>query len=285
MGVNGEIRSVADTALWMAGLRAEETRRRDTIIHDEWASVLAGERGREIARSMPLAPLVAWGLVVRTSAIDRLLREILPSGIDMVINLGAGMDTRPYRLGLQPTIRWIEIDLPDIVDAKNSLLSGAHPACPVERVALDLLDRESRRTILARYASHSKKSLVIADGVIPYLSNDDVASLANDISSIPAFGHWILDFDDAGRRPPPRSWTDRLKSAPFLFQTDDWFEFFGRLGWQPEKTITSAEESARINRPYPLAFPRGLLMRLLPADVRRKILGVSGAVLMTQAGS
>lgn len=266
----------------MASLRAEETSRRDAVIHDEWAGLLSGERGKDIAHSMPLAPLVAWGVVVRTSAIDGLVLELLPSGIDMVINLGAGMDMRPYRLAFKTPIRWIEIDFPGIVEAKSALLSDIDPVCPVERVGLDLLDREARRAVLAQYGLQCKNALVIAEGVIPYLSNDDVASLASDIFSISSFGHWLLDFDNAGKRPPPRSWTDRLKSAPFLFQADDWFEFFNRLGWRPEKTITSAEESVRINRPYPLAFPRGLLMRLLPKDVRQRILGVSGAVLMTK---
>ena len=282
MGEKGEIRSVADTALWVAGLRAQETNRSDAVLHDEWAELLAGERGREIARSMPLAALVAWGVVVRTSAIDRLVADVLTGGFDMVINLGAGMDTRPYRLGLQSTLRWIEIDFPDLVAAKDSLLSGASCACPVERVGLDLLDREARRATLERYGSQCRKALIITEGVIPYLSNEDVANLADEILSIPAFGHWLLDFDNAGKRPPPRRWVGRLKSAPLLFQTDDWFEFFKRCGWQPERTITSGEESLRLDRPYPLVFPRGVLMRLLPNEVRQRILGASGAVLLAR---
>ena len=34
-------------------------------------------------------------------------------------NLAAGLDTRPYRMDLPPSLRWIEVDLPDILDYKE----------------------------------------------------------------------------------------------------------------------------------------------------------------------
>lgn len=276
------IRSVADTALWMARIRELESARHDAIIHDPLASVLAGGRGRGIERSMPRSAMVAWGVIVRASAVDRLLGEVVRQGADTVINLGAGMDTRPYRMTLPSTLRWIEIDFPEIVDCKNSRLHACRPSCPVERVGLDLLDRAARRALFARYGADSKGAVVLAEGMIPYWSNDEVAALANDISSVPSFGHWLLDFDNAGKRPPPRSWAQKLQAAPFLFQVDDWFGFFEGVGWKPQTAITSAEESARINRPFPVALPWGLLMRLLPKEVRRRILSASGAVLLAK---
>jgi O-methyltransferase involved in polyketide biosynthesis len=121
--------------------------------------------------------------------------------------------------------------------------------------------------------------LVIAEGVIPYFSNADVASLAEDLSSIPSFRRWILDFDNAGKRRMPRGWDRKLQAAPFRFSVDNWFEFFKHAGWRPRKVITSAEESERFNRPCPFPFPWGLIMRALP-ELRRKVLTVSGAVLM-----
>jgi hypothetical protein len=68
-----------------------------------------------------------------------------------------------------------------------------------------------------------------------------------------------------------------------LFEADDWVAFFKQTGWRSRKVITTGEESERVKRPYPLNFPRGLIMHLLPREVRRRILGLSGVVLM-QAG-
>lgn len=276
----GEISHVSDTALWVAALRAREQERPDAAFQDPLAHMLAGSRGRQIAASMPRSALVAWAVVVRTTAIDRLIHEGLALGIDSVLNLGAGMDTRPYRLNLPARLRWIEVDFPNVVEFKDAALREYRPACGVERVGLNLIDRPSRGELLARIGSQNENTLVIAEGVIPYLSNDDAAALAVDLASIAAFRHWIMDFENAGTRRTPRAWEKRLKSASFRFQVPDWFEFFERSGWQPCQVITSAQQSATINRPYPHAFPLGFLMHALPAAIRQGILSLSGAVLL-----
>ena len=274
------ITHVSDTALWVANCRAQEGRRADAAFDDALASMLSGDRGRKIARSIPRSGLVAWGMIIRTSAIDQLIHDALQTGVDTVLNLGAGLDTRPYRLDLPAYLRWIEIDFPNIVDLKNSKLLDRKPGCRLERIGMDLLDRAHRNEIFARYGTTSKNTLVIAEGVIPYFSNHEVATLASELLAIPSIRFWIQDFDNAGKRGMPRGWAKKLKAAPFLFEVKDWFEFFKQCGWQPLKVITSAEESERLNRPYPLDFPFGLIMRALPKDMQKKILSLSGAVLM-----
>jgi len=65
----------------------------------------------------------------------------------------------------------------------------------------------------------------------------------------------------------------------------DWFEFFKPFGWRPKKIITNLEESERNNRPYPFDFPFGLIMRALPKEMARKILSLSGVMLMEKAAA
>lgn len=274
------VRSVSDTALWVATLRAIESERADRVFQDPLASVLAGNLGRRIARSIPCSASVAWGVIVRTCAIDRLVREAVDGGVDTVLNLGAGLDTRPYRMDLPARLRWVEIDLPAIVEFKNARLSGHEAACTVERIGLDLSSRASRKEIFACCAARSKSALLVAEGVIPYLSNDEVASLAEEFFGISSFQHWIMDFDNAGRRRMPHAWAKKLKAAPFLFQVNDWFAFFERAGWKPRKVVTSAEESERIHRPVPWSFPWGLIMHALPAALQLRVLSASGAAWM-----
>ncbi len=278
--MSGIISHVSDTALWVASARGKEGARADALFDDPLAGVLAGVRGHRIARAMPRRALVAWVVALHTSAIDFLITQALGMGVDTVINLGAGLDTRPYRMNFSPQLRWIEVDFPTIVAYKDAELRAHKPSCRIERVGLDLLDLAARNTLLAQYALQSETVLVIAEGVIPYFCNTDVATLAAELHSLPSFRYWIMDFDNAGVRRMPRAWTRRLKNAPFLFQAADWFEFFERYAWQPMQVITSAEQSERTHRPYPLQFPLGFLMRALPAVMRRKILCLSGAVLM-----
>jgi methyltransferase (TIGR00027 family) len=274
------ISGVSDTALWTAAIRAREQARPDAVFRDPLAATLAGERGRRIARSIPRPAMVAWGVVARTSAMDRLIYQALETGVDTVLNLGAGLDTRPYRMNLTAALRWIELDFPALVAAKNSRLREHRPACSLERVGVDLLDREARNRLIAVCTATSKRALAITEGVICYFANDDVAALAEDLFAVPALRFWIQDFDNAGRRSVPAGWAKKLEAAPFLFDAGDWFEFFRQTGWQSARTITNAEESERINRPYPWDLPYGLVMRLLPKDMRQKIMRLSGAVLM-----
>jgi methyltransferase (TIGR00027 family) len=231
---------------------------------------------------MPDTALVQWGVVVRTSAIDRLIGEALNSGVDTVVNLGAGLDTRPYRMTLPPQTRWVEIDFPSMVQWKDEVLAGHTPACTLERIGLDLSDRAARGELFKALGSTSPRTLLIAEGVMPYLSNEAVADLAKELLEVPSFHYWILDFDNAGARKTPKRWAKQLKAAPFLFEPGDWFKFFAGCGWQARKVITSAEESEKLNKPYPFVFPQGLLMRVLPREVRRRIMSVSGAALLAK---
>jgi O-methyltransferase involved in polyketide biosynthesis len=181
---------------------------------------------------------------------------------------------------LPATLRWIEMDFPNIVELKNSKLIEYKPVCELERVGVDLLDRGSRNTLLAQYGMTSKNTLVITEGVLTYFSVHDAATLADELTAIPSIRFWIQDFDNAGRRRLPRGWEAKLKAAPFLFKVKDWFAFFEKYGWRSSQVITSFEESQRINRPYPLDFPFGLILRALPKAMSQKILSLSGAVLM-----
>ena len=50
-------------------------------------------------------------MIVRTAVIDELILREVELGCDVVLNLGAGLDTRPQRLPLPESLRWIEVDL------------------------------------------------------------------------------------------------------------------------------------------------------------------------------
>src|SRR5215831_5539603 len=106
------IEDVSDTAFWIAHIRAAESRLPGALFDDRLAARLAGERGREIAAGMPMSRMIAWTVVIRTCIIDDYIKSALAHGIDTVLNLGAGLDTRPYRMALPRTLRWVEADYP-----------------------------------------------------------------------------------------------------------------------------------------------------------------------------
>src|SRR5262249_37196608 len=99
------IRDVSDTARWMAVYRAEETERADAAFRDPYARQLAGARGEAIAKAMTAASEHAWSFTARTYLFDRYVTRLVKHGVDLVVNLAAGLDTRPYRMELPPSLR------------------------------------------------------------------------------------------------------------------------------------------------------------------------------------
>ena len=77
-------------AMW----RAAENTQPNPLYRDPLALKLAGSRGREIIKDLPMAGISRWMMAIRTRVIDDLIREAVADGVDLVLNLGAGLDTR-----------------------------------------------------------------------------------------------------------------------------------------------------------------------------------------------
>src|SRR6185436_6974692 len=104
------VRDISDTARWVAIFRAEESERPDAIFQDPFARKLAGERGEQIANTITFSKQNSWSFVARTYLFDEFIKQHTDPGYDMVINLAAGLDTRPYRMTLPSSLKWIEVD-------------------------------------------------------------------------------------------------------------------------------------------------------------------------------
>ena len=64
-------------------------------------------------------------VVARTALIDDWITTCASEGRTQLVVLGAGYDTRPYRMPLPSSLRWVEVDLPDILDYKEEILGDA----------------------------------------------------------------------------------------------------------------------------------------------------------------
>lgn len=157
----------------MAVYRARETERPDAHFRDPFAAALAGDRGLEISRATTISDR-GWFFTTRTVLFDRFIAAEIARGVDLVVNLAAGVDARPYRMELPASLQWIEIDLPSIIDYKTPILSVAQPSCRLERIPLDLADLESRRRVFADIGDRASRALVMSEGLVVYLSEDEV---------------------------------------------------------------------------------------------------------------
>ena len=251
------IRGVSDTALLAAGWRAMESSRPDALFRDPLAARLAGERGLRIAQTLPDG---AWVVAIRTVVIDAFLRSAISSGTDTILNIGAGLDTRPYRMDLPPSVRWFEVDHPSVIERKAALLRDETHVCPVERLGINLAERGARRELFERIAATSVRAMALTEGVVGYLSVDEAGALADDLCALPPCDLWLTEYFS---RRLLRSYQKHqpLREVPVRFDPANWNEFFSERGWRVREVRYLGEESRRLRRPVPLTL-RDNVMRV-----------------------
>jgi methyltransferase (TIGR00027 family) len=248
------IQDVSETALMVALWRAAENSHPNPLYRDPLALKLAGSRGEEILQGLPRgrASVSRWMMAIRTRVIDDLVREAVTAGVDLVLNLGAGLDTRPYRMELPAELCWVEVDRANIIALKEARLVGERPACRLERVACDLSDASARRALLAAVSEKGTNALLLTEGVIPYLSEEDVAALARDLGRYPCFRHWVADYFSPILRKYRQSRRMRMVNAPFKFAPKDYFDFFLIHGWQAKDVRYIVDAARKLGRRAPL---------------------------------
>ncbi len=282
---NLKIQHVSDTAIWVAHYRATESERPDALFRDDLAQVLTGTRGREISDSFGRTSRYSrWSVIIRTVVIDELIQTLVGEGVDTVLNLGAGLDTRPYRLALPESLRWIEVDYPGIIEHKQRLLSSAKPGVKLERIALDLAQLDERRDLFARLNSTSRKLLVLTEGVIPYLSEEQVASLAEDLHTQSNFTYWIGEYfsPEVYRYFKTRQRMQQMKNAPFRFFPPDWFAFFRSRHWTPLEIRYLPEEAVKRGRAMPVPWWARLILLFTRKEHAAKYLKHMGYVVFSR---
>jgi methyltransferase (TIGR00027 family) len=245
------IRHISDTARWAALYRARENERPDALFRDPFARRLAGKRGEEIAAALPFHEKHSWSWVTRTYLFDQFITEAIHAGADLVVNLAAGLDTRPYRMALPSSLTWVEVDLPGILDYKEEVLGSEKPACALERVRLDLTDARARRDLFDRLSGGARKALIISEGLIIYLSADEAGALAEDLARQRTFQRWVLDIASPGLlRMLLRNTQAQFSQdvAPLKFAPEDGPQFFARHGWRVVDVRSKLKTAARLKR-------------------------------------
>lgn len=264
---NSSIRNISDTARWVAYFRARESERVDALFRDPYAKRLAGQRGFEIANTLVDGNKHEWAWVARTYLFDQFLAREIRNGADVVLNLGAGLDARPYRMELSQGLRWIEADLPEIIAHKQQVLAEDKPQCSLERVALDIADRDARRVLFERVNNCGTNVVIAAEGLLIYFAKEEVESLAEDLAAFTHFQGWVIDLASPGQlKLMQRTSGKQLREsgAPFKFAPAEGPNFFEPYGWEPHDVQGMLKTAAQLNRlpeellallPEPKALP------------------------------
>jgi len=278
------IESVSDTARWVAFYRAMETERPDAIFRDPFARRLAGPEGERIVHELPRGKAAAWAMVTRTAVFDEIILDVVRTrGTDLVLNLAAGLDARPWRLPLPPSLRWVDVDLPAILDYKLSSMREATPICRYEAVPANLVNAEERTAVFSRFGAESTATLVVTEGLLIYLTDDQVRGLATELHRQPSFRWWLIDLASPRLiQMLSRNWGQSLQqgNAPFRFGPPNGTEFFRELGWWEITYRSAMEEAHRLHREMPMMWFWRFLGRFAPPERKEAVRRMSGFVLL-----
>ncbi len=249
--MNPTVCNISDTARWVAHFRARETQRPDALFRDPYAERLAGERGLAIANTLADGNKHEWAWVARTYLFDTFLLREIQQGASLVINLAAGLDARPYRMELPASLHWVEVDLPEILSDKEVVLANEKPRCQLERIRLDLCDIEARRALFMELDRRATKTVALTEGLLIYLSTEQVGALARDLAFGRHFHSWIIDLASPGQlRIMQRAMGKQLDEvgAPFRFAPPEGPSFFVPYGWEPKDVQGLLKTAAQLKR-------------------------------------
>lgn len=252
-------RAVADTALLVAAIRAEESRRDDRLFNDPFAEKLAGERGGQLLADAIAATgeKTTLQIIVRTRFWDEaLLRAVRRA--DQVVILAAGMDARAYRLPWPDGTAVYELDQPAVIADKNERLAGDEPRCRRAAIGVDLAE-DWTGALRANGFDPGKPAVWLIEGLLQYLDEAAVHALFARVNAMSAPGSVLL-YDVVGKTLLDAAMLAAVRQsmadsgAPWLFGTDTPGELSERLGWSA--TVTDVAEPGNAwNRWFAPAVP------------------------------
>ncbi len=130
---------------------------------------------------------VQGALLCRTCYMDEVLRRAVSQGIQQVVILGAGMDSRPYRKLVSEKIVFFEVDYPEVISFKMKRLKQVFNKIPsaVFFVPIDFNTQSLDEAFAQVDFHHKEKTLFIWEGVTQYISYDAAETALQFISGSP----------------------------------------------------------------------------------------------------
>jgi methyltransferase (TIGR00027 family) len=134
------------------------------------------------------APGIRGAVLCRTRRIDDAIGDAVTAGLRTLVILGAGLDTRPYRLPAFPPLRAFEIDLPSVQEFKRARLLQRFGASPghVRFVSTDLNLQQIDDVLESCGLSGTEPAIFVWEGVSQYLLPGAVDSVLRAIAKRPA---------------------------------------------------------------------------------------------------
>ncbi|WP_158998866.1 class I SAM-dependent methyltransferase [Pigmentibacter ruber] len=276
------INHVSDTAYLIAFYRMLEAKKKNSIVKDLLSFLLINDRAERICKKIKNKNHFDWLVPLRTNSIDFLISKYIKErNIDTVINLGAGLDTRAYRLDGLEKIKWFDIDFSNVIEYKSNLLKNVLPKCILQYIKLDLSLREERKKILSEICTQANNVLVLSEGLILYLKEIEVLFLSEDLLKHKNINYWIQDYYSKDYFKFSLISSKRsFKNSPFQFFPKNIFEFYAEIGWKNNEIISCINEGKKLKKSSP--FPVNLYENFYSIIDSKKLDNFCGVTILSR---
>ena len=164
---------VSATAYWTLAARFADATSATPVANDTYAERFMDDTARAVAERFSSLTRAFASFPVRHRIVDDLLRAELERDPTMrVVLLGCGFDTRAFRL---EGGRWLEVDEPELIAAKEARLPASESPNELVRVPIRFR-HESLEAALTPYASTGTVTVVL-EGILGYLPDNERRAL------------------------------------------------------------------------------------------------------------
>lgn len=257
------MKPISQTAFYCCGVRMQDAEREKPICGDSYAKVFMNEQGLQILEAFKDEKRPNASNVARHRIIDDLLRQELIAHPNLtVVIIGAGFDTRAFRL---KGGTWIELDEPQVITYKDERLPAATCQNELHRISIDFAT-DSLEQKLSSLSNRSPVAVVI-EGVFMYLDEAAIEKLLETLHRVFPQHKLICDlmtreFFEKNARTIHEKLTGM--GAVFKFTIDNPEQVFLKNGYRLIDTIPIVEKSVRFSMPRMPGIIWKVLRRTLP---------------------
>jgi methyltransferase (TIGR00027 family) len=252
------MKPISKTAFYCCGVRMQDAERSNPVCGDAYAKTFMTDDGLRILEAFQDETSPNASSVARHRIIDDFLRQELLAAPDLcVIIIGAGFDSRAYRLRGGT---WIELDEPQIIAHKNDRLPASNCENELHRVPVDF-STDSLEEKLSLFAGRDPV-VVIIEGVFMYLEEEAIEQLLQTLRSL--FPRHKLICDLMSRKffeKYSRTLHEKIADmgASFTFTADNPEEVFLEKGYGRLARVSVVESAVEFGS---IKIPRVILKTL-----------------------
>ena len=182
-----------ETMLMTLSGRAIQSQWKNPILRDPWAEEAMRHIDYDISEHYK--GVGSWSMwkdigctiiATRAATFDLLTNRYLADHPEAtVLHVGCGMDSRVFRVDPPASVQWFDVDYPDVIDLRRQLFG--------ERDAYHLIGAPLSDLRWLDQVPRDRPGLLVAEGVLHYLSATEVKALLNAVVAHFPSGQMVFD--------------------------------------------------------------------------------------------